>query len=53
MEPKSTAGLDQMPGCLQLGAVLSFPPPPLQSPQKETFQSGPASQGYVPGASVT
>lgn len=47
MEPKPTAGLDQMPSCLQLGAVLSCPPPPLQSHNRETVQPGPASLSYI------
>lgn len=48
MEPKSTAGSDQMPSCLQLGAVLSLLPPPPQNLKRETVQPGPSSQGYVP-----
>lgn len=48
MKPKPTAGLEQMPSCLQRGAVLSHLLPPSQSHKREAVQPGPASQGCVP-----
>lgn len=51
MKPKPTAGLDQMPSCLQRGAVLSHLLPPSQSHKREAVQPGPASQGCVPTVS--
>lgn len=49
MEPKSTAGSDQMPSCLQLGAVLSLlPPTPTPEPERETVQPGLSGHGCLP-----
>lgn len=44
MEPKPTAGSDQMPSRLQLGTVLSHPAPLPQSLDRETVPPGRASK---------
>lgn len=48
MEPKSTAGSDQMPSCLRLGAVLSLLPPTIPKPERETVQPGLSGHGCLP-----